>query len=76
MFIAVFDSVSIATTYKGDLEKLGIIFCPISEAIRDYPDLIKKYLGSVVPTTDNFFSALNSAASSLYCFKNPSCSVN
>ena len=58
---AVFDSVSIATTYKGDLEKLGIIFCPISEAIRDYPDLIKKYLGSVVPTTDNFFSALNSA---------------
>ncbi len=58
---AVMDSVSIATTFKGELEKLGIIFCPISEAIQKYPDLIKKYLGSVVPPGDNFFAALNSA---------------
>lgn len=58
---AVFDSVSIATTYKDELTKHGIIFCPISEAVQEHPDLIKKYLGSVVPTTDNFFSALNSA---------------
>ena len=58
---AVFDSVSVATTYKGELEKLGIIFCSISEAIQDHPELIKKYLGSVIPPGDHRFSALNSA---------------
>lgn len=58
---AVFDSVSVATTYKEKLAELGIIFCSMSEAIREYPDLVKKYLGSVVPSTDNFFAALNSA---------------
>jgi Fe-S cluster assembly protein SufB len=58
---AVMDSVSVATTFKSKLKELGIIFLPISEAIREYPDLIKKYLGSVVPPTDNFFAALNSA---------------
>ena len=58
---AVFDSVSVATTYREELEKHGIIFCPISEAIREHPELIKKYLGSVVPYTDNFFATLNSA---------------
>ena len=58
---AVFDSVSVATTYKSELEKHGIIFCSISEAVRTHPDLIKKYLGSVVPYTDNYFSCLNSA---------------
>ena len=57
----VFDSVSVATTYKGELEKLGIIFCSISEAIQKHPDLIKKYLGSVIPPGDHSFSALNSA---------------
>src|SRR5690625_7870136 len=50
---AVFDSVSIATTYKEELAKLGIIFCPISEAIQKHPELVKKYLGTVVPYTDN-----------------------
>ncbi len=58
---AVFDSVSVATTFKNTLAELGIIFCPISEAIKNYPGLIKKYLGSVVPYTDNFFATLNSA---------------
>jgi Fe-S cluster assembly protein SufB len=58
---AVFDSVSIGTTFKKQLHKSGIIFCSISEAIERYPNLIKKYLGSVVPTGDNFFAALNSA---------------
>lgn len=58
---AVLDSVSVATTYKKQLEDVGIIFCPISEAIQKYPELVKKYLGSVVPVTDNFFAALNSA---------------
>ncbi len=58
---AVMDSVSVATTFKSKLKELGIVFLPISEAIREYPDLIKKYLGSVVPPTDNFFAALNSA---------------
>ncbi len=58
---AVFDSVSVATTFKETLEKAGVIFCPISEAIRKYPDLVRKYLGSVVPPGDNFFAALNSA---------------
>ena len=58
---AVFDSVSVATTFRGELAKVGVIFCPISEAIRDYPELVKKYMGSVVPVGDNYFSALNSA---------------
>ncbi len=58
---AVFDSVSVGTTHQKDLEKLGIIFCPISEAVRSRPDLIEKYLGSVVPAGDNFFAALNAA---------------
>ncbi len=58
---AIFDSVSVATTYKNKLKELGIIFCSISEAIKEYPELVKKYLGSVVPYTDNFFAALNSA---------------
>jgi Fe-S cluster assembly protein SufB len=58
---AVFDSVSVATTFKEELKKAGVIFMPISEAIREYPELVKKYLGSVVPTSDNFFATLNSA---------------
>src|SRR5437764_4004185 len=58
---AVFDSVSVATTFKEELKKAGVIFLPISEAIREYPELVRKYLGSVVPVTDNFFATLNSA---------------
>jgi Fe-S cluster assembly protein SufB len=58
---AVMDSVSVRTTYREKLAELGVIFCSISEAVKDYPDLVKKYLGSVVPYTDNFFAALNSA---------------
>lgn len=58
---AVFDSVSVATTYKKELESHGIIFCPISEAVQTHPELVKKYLGSVVPVGDNFFAALNCA---------------
>jgi Fe-S cluster assembly protein SufB len=58
---AVFDSVSVATTFKEKLSELGIIFCSFSEAVQNHPDLVKKYLGTVVPYTDNFFAALNSA---------------
>jgi Fe-S cluster assembly protein SufB len=58
---AVFDSVSVATTFKEKLGELGIIFCSFSEAVREHPELVKKYLGSVVPYTDNFYAALNSA---------------
>lgn len=58
---AVFDSVSVATTYKEKLKEKGIIFCSFSEAVKEYPDLVKQYLGSVVPQSDNFFAALNSA---------------
>jgi Fe-S cluster assembly protein SufB len=58
---AVFDSVSVATTFKGELEKQGIIFCSFSEAVERCPELIQQYLGSVVPTSDNFYAALNSA---------------
>ncbi|BAW96856.1 FeS assembly protein SufB [[Synechococcus] sp. NIES-970] len=58
---AVFDSVSIATTFKKDLAKHGVIFCSISEAVHEHPELVKKYLGTVVPTSDNYFAALNSA---------------
>ncbi|MEC7123760.1 MAG: Fe-S cluster assembly protein SufB [Pseudomonadota bacterium] len=58
---AVFDSVSVATTYRGKLEEMGVIFASISEAVHSHPDLVRKYLGSVVPYTDNYFAALNSA---------------
>ncbi len=58
---AVFDSVSVATTFRATLAKSGVIFCPISEAVRDHPELVQKYMGSVVPPSDNFFAALNSA---------------
>ncbi|MDO8980736.1 MAG: Fe-S cluster assembly protein SufB [Afipia sp.] len=58
---AVFDSVSVATTFQAELKQAGVIFMPISEAIREHPDLVKKYLGTVVPTTDNYFATLNSA---------------
>ncbi|NIN72360.1 MAG: Fe-S cluster assembly protein SufB, partial [Gemmatimonadetes bacterium] len=58
---AVFDSVSVATTFKEKLAEAGVIFCPISEAVREHPELVRKYLGSVVPPNDNFFAALNSA---------------
>ena len=67
---AVFDSVSVATTFKGKLAEQGIIFCSFSEAVREHPELIQKYLGSVVPYTDNYFAALNSAVFSdgSFCF--------
>jgi Fe-S cluster assembly protein SufB len=58
---AVFDSVSVATTFRESLAKVGVIFCPISEAIQTHPELVQKYMGSVVPPSDNFFAALNSA---------------
>ena len=58
---AVFDSVSVATTFRETLAKAGVIFCPISEAVREHPELVRKYLGSVVPAGDNYFAALNSA---------------
>src|SRR5215472_13731809 len=58
---AVFDSVSVATTFKHKLAELGIIFCSFSEAVQKHPDLVRKYLGSVVPYTDNFFATLNAA---------------
>src|SRR5690606_22245055 len=58
---AVFDSVSVATTFKAELHKVGVIFCSISEAVQDHPELVQKYLGSVVPYSDNYFATLNSA---------------
>ncbi|MEM7073624.1 MAG: Fe-S cluster assembly protein SufB [Pseudomonadota bacterium] len=58
---AVFDSVSVGTTFKKELEQAGVIFCPISEAIRTHPDLVRKYLGTVVPVSDNYYATLNSA---------------
>jgi Fe-S cluster assembly protein SufB len=58
---AVFDSVSVATTFRAKLAEMGVIFCPFSEAVQEHPELVKKYLGSVVPYTDNFFATLNSA---------------
>ncbi len=74
---AVFDSVSVATTFKDKLAKAGVIFCPFSEAVQDHPELVKKYLGSVVPTADNYYSALNSAVftdgSFCYIPKNTRC---
>ena len=76
---AVFDSVSVATTFREKLSESGVIFCPISEAVQDYPDLIKKYLGSVVPVTDNYYTALNSAVftdgSFVYIPKNVKCPI-
>jgi Fe-S cluster assembly protein SufB len=70
---AVFDSVSVATTFKEKLAELGIIFCPFSEAVQQHPDLIKQYLGSVIPYTDNFFASLNSAVFSdgTFCYIPP-----
>ncbi len=67
---AIFDSVSIATTFKEKLKDAGVIFCSFSEAVKDYPDLVKKYLGTVVPARDNFFAALNSAVftDGSFCF--------
>lgn len=67
---AVFDSISVGTTHQTELAKFGIIFCPISEAVKNHPDLVKKYLGSVVPFTDNFFASLNSAVftDGSFCF--------
>jgi Fe-S cluster assembly protein SufB len=67
---AVFDSVSVATTFRETLSKAGVIFCPISEAVRDHPELVQQYLGTVVPTGDNFFAALNSAVftDGSFCF--------
>lgn len=77
---AVFDSVSVGTTHQEDLEKLGVIFCSISEAVQKYPDLVKKYLGSVVPHTDNYFAALNCAVftdgSFVYIPKGVTCPVD
>ena len=58
---AVFDSISVVTTFKEKLGELGIIFCSISEAVKEHPELVKKYLGSVVPYSDNYFATLNSA---------------
>ncbi len=58
---AIFDSVSVATTYKGKLKEAGVIFCSFSEAVQEHPDLVRKYMGSVVPYTDNFYAALNAA---------------
>jgi Fe-S cluster assembly protein SufB len=70
---AVFDSVSVATTFKDKLAELGIIFCSFSEAVREHPDLVQRYLGSVVPPTDNFFASLNSAVFSdgSFCYIPP-----
>ena len=74
---AVFDSVSVGTTFKDELAKAGVIFCSISEAIQEHPELVKKYLGSVVPSSDNFYATLNSAVftdgSFVYIPKNTRC---
>lgn len=76
---AVFDSVSVATTYRAKLAEQGVIFCSISEAVREHPDLVRRYLGSVVPYTDNFFACLNSAVftdgSFVYIPKGVRCSM-
>ena len=70
---AVFDSVSVATTYKKELEDIGVIFCSMSEAVEKHPELVQKYMGSVVPYTDNFFASLNSAVFSdgTFCYVPP-----
>ena len=66
----IFDSVSVATTYKGKLAEVGVIFCSMSEAVLEHPELVQKYLGTVVPTGDNFYAALNSAVftDGSFCF--------
>ena len=69
---AVFDSVSVATTFKDKLAEAGVIFCPISEAIQNHPELIQKYLGSVVPQTDNAYAALNGAVFTCLLYTSPS----
>ncbi|HSF47142.1 MAG TPA: Fe-S cluster assembly protein SufB, partial [Burkholderiales bacterium] len=70
---AVFDSVSVATTFKDKLAKMGIVFCSFSEAVREHPELVRQYLGSVVPYADNFFATLNSAVFSdgSFCYIPP-----
>lgn len=77
---AIFDSVSVKTTFKNELSKLGIIFCSFSKAIKKYPQIIKKYMCSVVPIKDNFFSALNTAVCSdgtfIYIPKNTNCPID
>ena len=77
---AIFDSVSVATTYKEKLAEEGIIFCSISEALKEHPDLVEKYLGTVVPIGDNYFAALNSAVFSdgsfVYIPKNTKCPMD
>lgn len=77
---AVFDSVSVATTHKEELEKVGVIFCSISEAVKEHPELVKKYLGSVVSYSDNFYAALNAAVFSdgsfVYIPKNVKCPLD
>ncbi len=77
---AVFDSVSVATTHKEELEKVGVIFCSISEAVKEHPELVKKYLGSVVAYSDNFYAALNAAVFSdgsfVYIPKNVKCPLD
>ena len=74
---AVFDSVSVATTFRSKLAELGIIFCSFSEAVQNHPDLIQKYLGSVVPYSDNFFATLNSAVFSdgSFCYVPRACAA-
>ena len=76
----VIDSKSVHTSYTDELKKLGIIFLPLSEAVHQYPDLVKKYIGSVVPATDNFFAALNAAVFSdgtfVYIPKNVKCPID
>jgi len=66
----IFDSVSVATTYKAKLAEVGVIFCSFSEAVKDHPELVQKYLGTVIPTSDNFYAALNSAVftDGSFCF--------
>lgn len=77
---AIFDSVSIATTFREDLAKVGVVFCSISEALQDHPEIVEKYMGSVVPYTDNYFAALNSAVFSdgSFCYvpKNTICPMD
>lgn len=77
---AVFDSVSVATTHKEELEKVGVIFCSISEAVKEHPELVKKYLGTVVPHSDNYYAALNAAVFSdgsfVYIPKNVKCPLD
>ena len=74
---AVFDSVSVGTTHQEELAKYGVIFCSFAEGLRDHPELIEKYLGSVVPYKDNYFAALNSAVFSdgSFCYIPKGCTA-